>query len=299
MAVVDLSLVGDLYRTHVDPTVRDEDLVWPVDVRDDDGSILFAKGSYNRWNDWNTRKGAMHLTHRANTLGAEINLAADATVQFPVTPAPAGTLPFRLICCARFGGVNRSSDPLIGAGVNGLAKQGLAVTLANPVGLYIQDIGIDSLRDPDGTPIGSTALDIVRASADGKLILRAHVAPPPGATYTLDQCTFEGEPLIGGGQIARRITMVLFGLAKAIPGRSATQKPCRSKCCRKPGATGFLKDVGLQVNCATLTDADFEDEAPVTAAGPGLAVAGVAAETGRATPLSHLLLASRAPERTR
>ena len=71
----------------------------------------------------------MHLTHRANTLGAEIALAADATVQFQVAPAPAATFPFRLICCAQFGGENRSSDPLIGAGVNGLAHSGLAITL--------------------------------------------------------------------------------------------------------------------------------------------------------------------------
>ena len=53
--------------------------------------------------------------------------------------------------------------------------------------------------------------------------------PPAGATFTLDQCTFEGEPLTGGGQIARRITMVLFGLAKAIPGRMAKQASCQRK----------------------------------------------------------------------
>ena len=128
IAAVDLTLVGDLYREHVNPAVQDAELVWPEDVRNDRGDIVFARGSYNKWNVWNTRKGAMHLTHQANTLGAEINLAADATVQFPVPQSPANTLPFRLICCARFGGVNRSSDPLIGAGVNGLARSGLAVT---------------------------------------------------------------------------------------------------------------------------------------------------------------------------
>ena len=290
MAAVDLTLVGDLYREHVNPAVQDSELVWAEDVRSSNGAIRFARGSYNKWNVWNTRRGAMHLTHQANTLGAEINLAADATVQFPVPPSPANTLPFRLICCARFGGVNRSSDPLIGAGVNGLAKSGLAVTLDNPVGLYIKDVALGGLRDPGGNPIGATALRIARASADRSLILRAEVRPPAGATFTLDQCTFEGEPLTGGGQIARRITMVLYGLAKALPGRTAKQASCDAKCCRKPDTAGFLKDVGLTANCATLTNADFEEEAPVS---PSL----TAAISTAAAPLDAVLTSSRAKRR--
>ena len=291
MAAVDPTLVGDLYREHVNPAVQDAELVWPEDVRNNAGVIVFAAGSYNKWNIWNTLKGAMHLTHRANTLGAEINLAADATVQFPVQQSPANTLPLRLICCARFGGVNRSSDPLIGAGVNGLARNGLAVTLDNPVGLYIQDVSLGGLRDPAGNPIGPAALRIVRASPDRSLILRAEVGPPAGAAFTLDQCTFEGEPITSGGQIARRITMVLFGLAKAIPGRTATQAACRAKCCRKPDTAGFLKDVSLATNCQALTNADFEEEAPVS---PGLILAAGAG----AAPLDQLLTASRVTGRT-
>jgi hypothetical protein len=297
MAAVDLTLVGDLYREHVNPAVRDEELVWPVDVRNQNGQIVFPKGSYNRWNEWNTRKGIMHLTHRANTLGAEINLAADSTVQFPVPPAPAATLPFRLICCAQFGGVNRSSDPLIGAGVNGLAQSGLSITLDNPVGLYIQSVGIGGLRAPNGAPLGDGALRIVRASPDRSLILRAEVAPPAGATFTLDQCTFEGEPLTGGGQIARRITMVLFGLAKTIPGRTARQDQCTTKCCRKPNTAGFLKLVDNATTCAALTAADFEDEAPVTAESP--LEAAVSTSPRAAVPLEQVLAASRATSRPR
>jgi hypothetical protein len=286
LAAVDLSLVGDLYREHVNPAVKDADLAWPEDVLSR-GQVVFAKGRYNRWNRWNTQQGAMHLTHRANTLGAQIYLAADSTVQYPVAPSPASTLPTRLICCARFGGVNRSSDPLIGAGVNGLARSGLAVTVGNPVGLYIQEVSLGGLRDPHGAPIGGAALRVVRGSPDGSLILRAEVVPPAGAAYTLDQCTFEGEPLTGGGQIARRITMVLFGLAKAIAGRTAEQAGCAGKCCRKQDTGGFLKDVGPGADCSSLTPAEWEEDAPVSpgaelAAGPRLA------------PLGKLLASSRA-----
>ena len=214
-----------------------------------------------------------------------------------VTPTPAATFPFRLICCAQFGGENRSSDPLIGAGVNGLAHSGLAITLDNPVGLYIQTVGIGGLRGPTGNAIGDAALRIVRASADSSLILRAEVTPPPGAAFTLDQCTFEGEPLTGGGQIARRITMVLFGLAKAIPGRTAIQDQCATKCCRKPNTAGFLKIVNNATDCATLTDADFQDEAPVTEGSP--LEAAVPISPRKTVPLEQLLAASRATKRRR
>lgn len=56
-----------LYRQLVGPAVQSADL-------------FNADGSYNRWNKWNTTHGAVHLTHPANTLGAEINIAAQATI---------------------------------------------------------------------------------------------------------------------------------------------------------------------------------------------------------------------------
>jgi hypothetical protein len=293
MAETDLTLVGDLYREHVNPAVRDEDLVWDTDMTAQ-GSVIFRRGTYNRWNKWNTDLGAMHLTHRANTLGAEINLAADAASLFPVQKAPAATFPTRLICCAGIGGVNRSSDPLISAGVNGFASQGLSVTLDNPIGLYIQTIALDGLRDPGGAPIGPSCLKIVRANPDGSAILRAEVTPPDGADFTLDQCTFEGQPITGGGVIARRITMVLFGLAKAIPGRTGVQASCSGKCCSKPGTAGFLKLVSSQRNCALIPDAEWRRDAPATAP-IGFAPAAEPTSESSADWLTAALARKRAP----
>jgi hypothetical protein len=294
MANADLSLVGDLYREHVNPAVRDEDLVWDADMTAQ-GSVMFARGTYNKWNKWNTQLGAMHLTHQANTLGAEVNLAADATTMFPIQRAPASTFPTRLICCSGVGGVNRSSDPLIAAAVNGLAGQGLSVTLDNPIGLYMQSISLDGLHDPGGSPIGPACLRIVRASPDRTAILRAEVAPPTGAGFTLDECTFEGRPITGGGVIARRITMVLFGLAKAIPGRAGIQGSCGNKCCQKPDTAGFLKLVSPQRNCAEITDAEWNEDAPVTPAAPALVQE--APSESHATSLLSALAAGRGPRR--
>ena len=120
--------------------MKDAELVWTEDVRNAGGEIVFARGSYNNWNVWNTLKGAMHLTHRANTLGPRSIWALMRRCSFPCPNRPPHAA-VSVDCCAQFGGVNRSSDPLIGAGVNGLARSGLAVTLDNPVGLYIQDVG--------------------------------------------------------------------------------------------------------------------------------------------------------------
>ncbi len=266
MAESDPQLLLTLYRKHISPAVQQADLFWPADMVAN-GQVVFRRGRYNRWNKWNTQLGAMHLTHPANTLGAEINLAADATRLFPsVAATPAASLPTRLICCAGYGGVNRSSDPLIGAGVNGFARDGKSVTLANPVGLYIREVAIDGLRH-NNVPVGAQCLSVPRASSDGSMKLRVEIAPPTGAGFTLDQCKFEGANLRHGGQIARGITMVLFGLAKVISGREGEVRECRSQCCTKPDAPNFRLGIGSPPKkCISITQADWDEVAPLETA---------------------------------
>jgi hypothetical protein len=45
-----------------------------------------------------------------------------------------------LIWCGQCGGVDRNSDPAIGALINSLTHRKADVTLANPVGLYFDDL---------------------------------------------------------------------------------------------------------------------------------------------------------------
>lgn len=264
MAESDPELLLALYRKHINPAVQRDDLFWPADMVAN-GGVVFERGTYNRWNKWNTQLGAMHLTHPANTLGAEINLAADATRLYPsVADTPAGTLATRLICCAAYGDVNRSSDPLIGAGVNGFAREGKSVTLANPVGLYIGEVGIDGLRAPGNVAVGPQCLTVVRASADERMKLRVEIAPPAGAAFTLDQCKFGNADLRHGGQIARRITMVLFGLAKIIPGRQGIARQCRKQCCKKADAPNFRLAIDPPPKqCSSITQDDWNEVAPL------------------------------------
>jgi hypothetical protein len=104
------------------------------------------KPSYNPLNKWNSGPtsvrgktssgGAMHLTSSPNTLQTEVGLAGAATVQRTVGNVNSQTL----ICCSQYGQSFRNSDPFIGQSVNQVIEGPPAarVSLANPIGLYIQ-----------------------------------------------------------------------------------------------------------------------------------------------------------------
>ena len=80
----DPKLLHDLYREYVSSDVEladlecSEDLVDYTDPRHP--LVVYPRGSYNPYNRWNTTGGIMHLTHPANSLSAEINLGAQATI---------------------------------------------------------------------------------------------------------------------------------------------------------------------------------------------------------------------------
>lgn len=281
-------LVLELYQELLKRPLQWEDISWPHDVYENSeaGLVLaYRKGDYNPRNEWNTSKGAVHLTHWANSLAAEVQLAADGTFYWPQPPGSVD--PQRLICCAGYGGVNRSSDPKIGAGVYGFARQGLSVALADPIGLYMSPPNLD-VRNPHGEPLAE-ALNVVRASADGTRILRIEVSVPDGAGFTLEECTLNGESLRYGGQIARRVTMKLFAVAKKIPGKNPTPiDRCRYTCCPFPGNpqfTGIFRSDGMA--CADRPDAQWANilrdvgDIGADAGGPG-AFDADPAPTGRA-----------------
>jgi hypothetical protein len=70
--------VLQLYRTYISAQVQPSELIWSQDVIYPVFGSMKA-GAYNPNNIWNTEKGVMDLTHPTNTLGAEINLTAQAT----------------------------------------------------------------------------------------------------------------------------------------------------------------------------------------------------------------------------
>jgi hypothetical protein len=253
----DLALA--LYRQHISSEVSAEDLVWQHRVAFFDAGrqrwVLYAaEGDYNPLNRWNTERGAMHLTHPSNTLQAEVSLAADATVLRDV-PSDAE----ELVCCAGYGDANRSSDPLIGLGVNRVAAQNQLVTLADPIGLYIASVNTGALSDP-----GSWSA--ARGSAEGEAILRARIDVPSGGDLEVG-----GVPLRYGGQVADHIQMILTGLANPHDGALPAKRGCEVKCCKHPQRPAFKSLVGLADDCA---DVSWEARGPyVAAVEPALAAA--------------------------
>ncbi|MBV9998939.1 MAG: hypothetical protein JO015_07475 [Verrucomicrobia bacterium] len=215
-----------LYRTLVGPQVQLADLL--------------TDGKYNPVNRWNTKDGIVHLTQRSNTLGAEINLAAQATV---LRHYPDGT-PIAdeqdLIGCSGFGTATRASDPHIGQVVNMLAAQGYSLTLRNPVGLYIHRLDTAGWTKPGPgntrVPTGNEFWRVVRGH-DDYVVRAVYEVPagtmgPDGQQMTVDDIQIAGAHIRFGGQIAKKIQMKLV----ATGCRQGQSRKRRYACGESPAA---------------------------------------------------------------
>jgi hypothetical protein len=200
----------------------------------------YKTGDYNPYNKWNTTHGIVHLCCPPNSIGAEVKLGADATVLYSRGDGTPVTSPDELICCARYGGPNRNSDPTIGATVNALARLGAMVTLVNPVGLYMDDIDTSGWWLPDGIS-PADCLRIVRG--DPGRIERLVVEVPAETGRTLSDLLIGGVPLIYGGQIAECITVKLTGGACAIGSVKNLTAQCIGRACVIPSDARMLQAV--------------------------------------------------------
>ncbi|MEA2906309.1 MAG: hypothetical protein QOI12_3696 [Alphaproteobacteria bacterium] len=227
----------------------------PVEMVDGGGNVsrTFAANDYNPWNKWNL-KYAIHLTHDSNSLGAEVNLGRDASYLWGKDVLK--TSDPDLICCAAYGEINRNSDPTIGAKVNALVRAGNSVSLRNPVGLYIK--GLDTTAfSLDGNPVANIAswfVPIRPKPADVKdMILRARFAVPDGVMHggkklRVGDITVDGTAIATGGQVARYITMTLYGLAVA--GAPHQQpKVCQLSPCPNKGHPDYIDGVDYGTPC--------------------------------------------------
>lgn len=274
LAETDPDLLVRLYRELVDPAVQHDDLFFAQDIfraevgPDGTAVPVNQRGRYNPYNRWNVLDGIVHLTHPANSLQAEILLAADATLLRADTAGQTITDDGRLICCAGYGNPNRSSDPTIGGRVNALVRAGNAVTIDNPVGLYIGGIDLAAVELPDGGD-PAACWRVLRGRAADRLILRAEFRPPDGVTWGLEQVMVGGEPLRYGGQLAELVTMVIHGRGKPTAGQAPTEG-CRSKCCQVPAVPTLLSLVQPDAACPPLSPVA---DAPLDASGTLAALA--------------------------
>lgn len=239
LASVDRNAVLRLYHDLTGRDVAWSELSWASDVWVSDGNgspvQIYARGDYNPHNKVNLDECAAHLTHPANTLGAEIDLAAKATVQRTDAHGELLGERRRLACCSNFGDQNRNSDPTIGLAVNQTVRGGVSLTLADPVGLYIRAFDASRVSDTAGNVLDGWWT--IKRGSPGRT-LRAEFGPPAGSNLSIQDVRIgNNEVLSSGGQLAELITMVLYARAANFGVAEPSSQPCLNRCCVKQGAS--------------------------------------------------------------
>jgi hypothetical protein len=288
-----------LYQRLVDPSVQLADLY----LLDNNGNPVIDRTTglpaydvTNKWNNQpsaNAKTGAVHLISPPNTLGAEIYLAAAATLLRDNPPGTPVTDSEALIACSRYGTANRSSDPHIGATVNNVIQGGgKRISLENPVGLYIQMPDFSSFQLPDDPklPSGAQPSDcwqIIRGQESiegytGNFILHARFALPQswidaGVSFTVGDITIQGNPIQYGAQITQNFQIALRGLAvtSALPPEQAL--PCQAPNPNPLPAPQQLMDMNLFEANSTSTAAVKVEQGQAT---PNIALLAFAAQEG-------------------
>lgn len=167
---------------------------------------LFTSGAYNPRNRWNSHDGAMHLIGDINDLDPN------------ALGVIAGALPWRFSAAGRVLDVQDCgmgqfhADPTIVANINRMAREGRAITVGDPIGVYIIDVDTSGWKTPDGSDPRS-----LLTFSRGAPPMHLRVAPPPGAAFRLSEVTIGGEPIRFGAQIAER-TIVGITMMVGPPG---------------------------------------------------------------------------------
>ncbi|KAK3368703.1 hypothetical protein B0H63DRAFT_515247 [Podospora didyma] len=241
-------------------------------------SDLFPGGRYRRDNKWNstTTSGTIaHLVQGANTLSAEVDIAAQGTVIRKRDDA-AGTIitdKIELINCSGYGQPKRNSDPTIGDAINSLARKGLSVSVANPVAIYMHSFNTGNFQlDVEGT--GENMVDVPagtfrwqRGNIAKNMGLRLQIKIPDGVLGTGESNkgkqltvsdivdTKNGQNIRYGAQFADYITMTVKGVAIS-GGKPDAARLCPYKAAKKTAAAAVLGLVGESVATAEGVETD-------------------------------------------
>ena len=194
-----------LYQDLVSPEVRIEDL-------------FDASGDYLRDNQWNSHSssGISHLRQGTNTLLAAIKLVADATILRVRADGTPIVDRQELVRCSQMGEPLRNSDPQIAEVVNDAASTGASLTLADPLGLYLDGLQSGGIVTPDA----DDAADFwIAERGSAGLVVRASLEVPPDRDFVLGDCTIGGRPLQFGAQVADKVRVRIAAFAK--PGGTA------------------------------------------------------------------------------
>lgn len=279
-----------------DESITPEDLEAPAALgfRLPNGRVrgFVLPGELNPRNRFNRENGIVHLSHRANNLGAEVRLAV--TSALPRRDANGklvlGGDAKRLMCCTLAGDPARSSDPNIAAGAY------LAVTdpetpqrftLTDPIGLYIADFAYGSLQHPNGESASRDYWTVERGKDADPIddrtqsrILRLHLEIPE-RDGVLGEMLIEGSPIEHPAQLAELVRMhLLVDTWNAPEGIEVPSIDCDGGCCRDTETTllaSYTAEEGPQCGPGAVdaypdllkrTGADAPAPAPAVAAAP-------------------------------
>jgi hypothetical protein len=169
---------------------------------------LRGGGGYNRFNRWNSTHGIVHCSHVANSIAGEVQLAAQSTPLLKRRDGTIVTNADEFICGSHVGTPGRNSDSAIAASANSLARLGAKISLANPVGVYMDHVDVSGWSLPQNVK-PSDCWRVVRGCAC--MMQRIVIEVPPETGLTVSDISIGGEPVRYGGQLAECITVKLRG----------------------------------------------------------------------------------------
>jgi len=161
---------------------------------------------YNKFNNFNTTDGIVHLIQGINTLTAAMGLAQDS-IHTGTARDNYETVPPTL---------RTNVDPRVKFDIGALVRKPLSLTLREPIGLYITGFDDTGWTKPDGSPVGNY-WTIVRGVAG--MALRVVYQVPPGEGFVVGDISIGGRPIEWGGQIAEHVTVTVVGAA-GVRGRN-------------------------------------------------------------------------------
>lgn len=211
-------------------------------LRDGSKRTVAEPGAFNPRNQYNINPGIVHLSQRANSLGAEVNLAGVSGIARSMAN---GDLldakdEEKLLCCNQGGNPNRNSDPLISREAYKQVLAGAKYTLANPVGLYIAGIEDGLLLPDNATSVPREWWRVVRGHDlwDDKKsrVLRLELEVPSTEKFKLGDLLVGGNPVRYPGQIADLLSVHLFVTVwKRSDASIGPTVKCDATCCRQHG----------------------------------------------------------------
>ena len=184
-----------------------------------------------RDNQWNHARGIVHFIMRINGMSPLIKAEQDT----PIRGAVADNYDAMPLAFANGTPLYTSADARFSLDIGVLSRQGLSVTVREPVGLYMIDWDDTGWEKPDGTPVGDY-WRVVRGRPDAALRLEYEV--PKAAGFVVGDIRIGGRPIRYGGQLAEHVTVMAGGArgtARVRPDVAALLlEPRRrpSRCCR-------------------------------------------------------------------